>query len=59
MGIDEKDFENVFVPFYTTRKNGSGIGLSIARQIMKLHQGDIQLYNNSTRGATCELRFNR
>jgi len=57
-GINKEDIENVFVPFYTTRKDGSGIGLSLAKQIMKLHQGDIRIYNNKTQGATCELQFN-
>ncbi|MBN1143294.1 MAG: GHKL domain-containing protein, partial [Bacteroidales bacterium] len=35
--------EQIFVPFYTTKKNGSGIGLSICQEIMKLHKGSLTL----------------
>lgn len=40
-GIDDDILENIFIPFYTTKKEGSGIGLSISRQIMQLHGGEI------------------
>ncbi|UII22482.1 sensor histidine kinase [Fulvivirga ligni] len=40
-GLSPTDIEKVFIPFYTTKKSGSGIGLSFARQIMKLHNGGI------------------
>ena len=40
-GITEEILENIFVPFFSTRKSGTGIGLSISRQIMKLHKGTI------------------
>jgi signal transduction histidine kinase len=33
--------EKIFVPFFTTKKSGSGIGLSISQEIMKLHNGSI------------------
>ena len=42
-GIPEDIIDKIFIPFYTTRKDGSGIGLSLARQIMRLHQGLIQV----------------
>ena len=35
--------EQIFVPFYSTKKDGSGIGLSISRQIMRQHNGSIDL----------------
>ncbi len=41
IGIEEKNLEEAFVPFYTTKDDGSGIGLSISRQIMHLHGGYI------------------
>ena len=56
-GIMNGEAGKIFIPFYTTKKHGSGIGLSLARKIMKMHRGDIQLYNNSIEGATCELYF--
>jgi len=42
-GIPEDILEQIFVPFFTTRENGSGIGLSLSRQIMRLHGGTLQV----------------
>jgi nitrogen fixation/metabolism regulation signal transduction histidine kinase len=42
-GIPDEILEQIFVPFFTTRENGSGIGLSLSRQIMRLHGGSIQV----------------
>ena len=42
-GIDENIHEKIFIPFFTTRKNGSGIGLALIKQILQLHHADIQL----------------
>lgn len=42
-GIPEEVRENIFIPFFTTRKGGSGIGLSLSRQIMRLHKGSINV----------------
>ena len=42
-GIDPEDREKIFVPFYTTKEGGSGIGLSLSRQIMFMHGGEIVL----------------
>lgn len=41
-GIIPEALERIFVPFYTTKKTGSGIGLAISRQIMNLHKGSLQ-----------------
>jgi len=41
-GIIPEAIERIFVPFYTTKKTGSGIGLAISRQIMNLHKGSLQ-----------------
>jgi nitrogen fixation/metabolism regulation signal transduction histidine kinase len=42
-GIPEEILEQIFIPFFTTRENGSGIGLSLSRQIMRLHGGRLQV----------------
>ena len=42
-GIPNEILEQIFVPFFTTRENGSGIGLSLSRQIMRLHGGSLQV----------------
>jgi two-component system nitrogen regulation sensor histidine kinase NtrY len=40
-GIPEENIDEIFVPFFTTRQSGSGIGLSISRQIMRVHGGNL------------------
>jgi hypothetical protein len=40
-GMNEDVMENIFIPFFSTKKNGSGIGLSLCKQIMMLHKGNI------------------
>jgi nitrogen fixation/metabolism regulation signal transduction histidine kinase len=42
-GILEENLDEIFVPFFTTRPNGSGIGLSISKQIMKVHGGNLKV----------------
>ena len=44
-GIPPAILDKIFVPFFTTRSNGSGIGLSISRNIMKLHKGNLDVYS--------------
>jgi nitrogen fixation/metabolism regulation signal transduction histidine kinase len=44
-GIPDNILENIFVPFFTTKEHGSGIGLSLSRQIMKLHGGTISVFS--------------
>jgi two-component system nitrogen regulation sensor histidine kinase NtrY len=49
---------NLFVPFYTTKPEGSGIGLVLAQQIAGAHKGSVTLYNNpNAPGCTAELRL--
>lgn len=49
--------EQIFVPFFTTKQEGSGIGLSLARQIMQLHNGTIDLIQSDATGTIFEIRF--
>ncbi|HMG93926.1 MAG TPA: ATP-binding protein [Chryseolinea sp.] len=49
-GMDEATMEKIFIPFFTTRKNGSGIGLALTKQILHLHQADIQLKSEVGKG---------
>ena len=49
--------EQIFIPFFTTKQEGSGIGLSLARQIMRQHNGSIDLVRSDDRQTVFELRF--
>lgn len=52
-GIPETIREEIFLPFYTTKQEGTGIGLCLSRQIMRQHGGDLKLsLNNKDKGAT-------
>ena len=55
-GIADESIEQIFVPFFTTKRDGSGIGLSLSRQIMTAHGGDI-VVNSDTDGTTVSLVF--
>lgn len=57
-GIEKSDLDKIFVPFYTTRKNGSGIGLTITRNIMKMHQGNLEVSSAPGKLTTFSLIFN-
>jgi two-component system nitrogen regulation sensor histidine kinase NtrY len=57
-GIEASNIEKIFVPFYTTRKNGSGIGLTITRNIMKMHRGSLEVNSIPNQQTTFSLVFN-
>lgn len=57
MGIKPEDIKNIFVPFFTTRENGSGIGLSVVRQIIRMHQAKINLESVYGEGCKVDLLF--
>lgn len=57
LGIEKELQEKIFIPFYTTKKTGSGIGLSLSRQIMQLNDGNINFYENQPSGAVFVLQF--
>jgi signal transduction histidine kinase len=56
-GIPAEILEHIFVPFYTTKKTGSGVGLSLARQIMRLHKGSIAVQSPPGEGTRVVLSF--
>jgi signal transduction histidine kinase len=56
-GIPGDIIEDIFVPFYTTKENGSGIGLSLSKQIMKNHDGTISVNSSPGKGSTFTLKF--
>jgi signal transduction histidine kinase len=56
-GIPDELATKIFVPFFTTREGGSGVGLALARQVMIAHGGFIRLGQNDTEGAIFSLTF--
>jgi len=56
-GIPEEIIEKIFIPFYTTRKGGSGIGLSLSQQIMRAHRGNIRVNSVLGKETIFTLRF--
>jgi len=56
-GIDPEALEKIFIPFFTTKKTGSGIGLSLSRQIMRQHGGQISVKSKLGEGTEFVLRF--
>jgi two-component system, NtrC family, nitrogen regulation sensor histidine kinase NtrY len=56
-GIDPEAMEKIFIPFFTTKKNGSGIGLSLSRQIMRQHQGTLTVKSTVGKGTEFIMRF--
>ena len=56
-GVPEEIATKIFVPFFTTREGGSGVGLALARQVMIAHGGFIRLGNKSAAGTVFTLTF--
>lgn len=56
-GIIKEALEHIFVPFYTTKRTGSGIGLSLSRQIMQMHNGSITVESEPEVKTVFTLKF--
>jgi two-component system nitrogen regulation sensor histidine kinase NtrY len=56
-GISKDNIDKVFIPFYSTKEIGSGVGLSLSRQIMRLHNGTISVQSKPKVETTITLRF--
>jgi two-component system, NtrC family, nitrogen regulation sensor histidine kinase NtrY len=56
-GMSAEILDKIFIPFFSTRKNGSGIGLSLCKQIMLLHKGNIRVQSKEGEGSSFLLVF--
>lgn len=56
-GMPEDVLDKIFVPFFSTKKNGSGIGLSLCKQIMRVHKGNITVQSKENEGTAFYLQF--
>jgi len=56
-GIKPDIIDKIFMPFFTSKKEGSGIGLSLSRQIMHLHKGSISVKSKQDEGTVFTLKF--
>jgi len=57
IGINKDDLDKIFIPFYTTRSEGSGIGLSLSRQLLILNGGSISIQSNIEGETTFIMEF--
>jgi len=57
MGMPTELLDKIFIPFFSTKKTGSGIGLSLCKQIMLLHKGNIQVLSTEGKGSSFILQF--
>ncbi len=57
VGMSAELVDKIFIPFFSTRKTGSGIGLSLCKQIMLLHKGNIQVQSAEGKGSVFILQF--
>ena len=57
VGMPTELLDKIFIPFFSTRKTGSGIGLSLCKQIMLLHKGNIQVQSSEGVGSAFLLQF--
>jgi len=57
VGMSDELMDKIFVPFFTSKPNGSGIGLSLSKQIMALHKGTITVNSVEKQGTAFQLRF--
>jgi two-component system nitrogen regulation sensor histidine kinase NtrY len=56
-GMPEELLDKIFIPFFSTKKSGSGIGLSLCKQIMMLHKGNMQVHSVEGEGTAFLLQF--
>lgn len=54
-GMDKDTLDNILVPFFTTKENGTGLGVSLSKEIILSHKGEISYDSNLGKGTTCKI----
>lgn len=57
IGIEEDKLDDIFIPFYSSKETGSGIGLSLVKQIINLHKGTISISSKLNKGTAIQIRL--
>lgn len=57
-GMNKESLQQIFIPFFSTKKTGSGIGLSLSRQIIQQHGGQLTVHSEPGKGSVFQLLFN-
>lgn len=55
IGIDEEDLEKIFQPFFTRKSKGTGLGLTICNELVRLHGGKIDIKSKKGEGTTVTI----
>jgi signal transduction histidine kinase len=58
-GISAEIQEKMFIPFFSTKKSGTGVGLSLSREIIKMHNGSLQIQTKEGEGSAFTVLFNK
>lgn len=56
-GIEKENIKNLFAPFFTTKSRGTGLGLTVSKQIVSMHRGDIGIESEKGKGTTVYIRL--
>jgi signal transduction histidine kinase len=56
-GIEQSELENIFTPFYTTKKDGTGLGLPISYGIINRHRGEMEVNSSAGKGSTVVIKL--
>jgi signal transduction histidine kinase len=56
-GIPKEDLDKLFIPFYTTKSDGTGLGLPICQRIVRAHEGEIEVRSMIEKGETFTVRL--
>ena len=54
-GITEEVYKRIYEPFYTTKRDGTGLGVSLSSEIIEAHMGTLKYYNNTPKGTVAKI----